>query len=129
MVTKPKLHHVGVQCKNKDQAIVFYQKLLGLNLLKSFILDKELSSSLFNVSKDVEVLVFQNETMYVEVFIDDDSYDLRYNHTCIVVPNIDDLITQCELFNIESFSVQKGEKRLWFVKDFSGNLFELKGKI
>ena len=126
MVTTTGLHHIGVQCKNKEQTILFYQKILGLDLVKSFFLDPEISYSIFNILRNVEVLAFQNDAVYIEVFIGDGPYKPDYNHTCIVVENIKNFIAQCESFNVESFSVKKGEKLLWFIKDFSGNLFEIK---
>ena len=122
-----RLHHIGLQCSDINKARIFYQDVLGLALKKTFVLSRELSNKIFDLYIPIDVLVFQNDALSIEVFIVPKHIKNKTTaHNCIIVPDVKEFINHCQSKNVESFSVKKGEKCLWFIKDFSGNLFELK---
>ena len=119
-------HHVAVQCEDKNEVFSFYQDLLGLTLRKSFILSKELSQQIFNVKKEIEVMAFKNASMYLEVFLYSQRNHSKCNHIGILVDHLPEFIKKCDDLSINWYNVKKGEKILWFIKDHSGNIFEIK---
>jgi len=69
--------------------------------------------------------VYSNESSYFEIFYTKDVKKPSYEHVCIEVDNKEEFVNRCKKFNIDPIFVKKGEKELLFVKDFSGNLFEV----
>ena len=65
------LNHVGIINKSEEQAVKFYQDFLGFKITREIILPLELTEQLFSVSKEIKVLVVENEGIKIEVFISD----------------------------------------------------------
>ena len=124
-----KIHHIALQCDNKEKAILFYHKTLGLKETKTFFLSESLTYSIFSLNLSVEVIVFQNDSLYIEVFIVPVENEKTCAHTCLLVDNLVEFINLCKKNHVDYYSVKKEDRNLWFVKDFSGNIFEMKGKI
>ena len=49
-----------------------------------------------------------------------------YEHVCIEIEDKDQFVDNCLKHGLKPFYVKKGDKDLLFVRDFSGNLFEIK---
>jgi predicted enzyme related to lactoylglutathione lyase len=126
MVKSVQIYHIALQCDEKNKAMVFYQQVLGLNLTKSFKLSRELTKEIFDIDKGTEVLVFQDSNVYIEVFIMQNIQNRSCNHIGLIIYNLKEFIEVCNHHHITCFSVKKGEKIIWFVKDFSDNIFEIK---
>ncbi len=124
-----KLHHIALQCDNKEEAILFYQDTLGFKETKTFFLSESLTYSIFCLNHSVEVIVFQNDSLYVEVFIVPGKNEKTCAHTCLLVNDLIEFIDLCKKNHVDYYSVKKEDRNLWFVKDFSGNIFEMKEKI
>ena len=124
-----KLHHIALQCDNKEEAILFYQDTLGLKETKTFFLSESLTYSIFSLNHPVEVIVFQNDSLYIEVFIVTGKNEKTSAHTCLLVDNIVEFIDLCKKNHVDYYSVKKEDRNLWFAKDFSGNILEMKEKI
>lgn len=120
------VHHVALQCRDRQGAVDFFTRVLGLQLVKSFFLSRELSAEIFNVDEKVEVLVFENQDVYFEVFISERLIDPGFTHVCVSVSDVELFLDRCKQVGVESFFVEKGGKQLLFVRDVDGNLFEIK---
>ena len=120
------VEHIGLQCSNKDEAILFFQEVCGFSLMKSFELNNELSKKIFSIDKSIDVLVFKKKGVYFEIFINQSGCDKNYSHVCLSVGNLDKFFETCKLHGLKPFSVMKNEKELFFVRDFSENLYEVK---
>jgi len=123
------LHHTALQCENKEKAEFFYQRILCLDLVKTFTLSEDLTDEIFDVKRTIEVLVFQNKETCLEVFIMPYNNKKSCVHIGLLVDDITSFIDVCHSNNITYYSVLKGEKTLWFIKDFSDNIFEIKQRI
>ncbi len=120
------LYHAAVPCDTHANAKTFFETILGLKLVKSFSLDQGLSKEIFSLPQSVDINVYSNDSVTIEVFIHPQKTTATYSHLCIGVGNIEVFIEKCKSFGLKPFSVTKGEKQLLFVRDFSGNLFEIK---
>ena len=128
MINSIKTIHVALQYSDRIKAEIFFNKILGLTLNKSFSLSKNLSYDIFGLKEEVIVDVYKNEETCFEVFITKIQTDYNFEHTCIRTDNKDEFIKKCKKYGIEPIFVKKGEKTLLFIKDFSGYLFEIKEK-
>lgn len=123
-----KLQHVALQQVDQEKADIFFKKILGLELVKTFTLDRRLSEEIFGIPEPVEAVVYGNEQTHFEIFITKTKNIPGFCHTCIEINNKEDFIKHCKENNIEPFFIKKDDRTLLFVKDFSKNLFEIKEK-
>ena len=126
MKEKTVFKHVALHYKDRKQAEDFFTKILGLPLLKTFSLTKELSDEIFGINEEVTIDVYANEDSYFEVFITQNQTKHGYEHVCIEVNNKDEFIERCKQQGIEPKFVKKGDKTLLFIKDHANNLYEIK---
>jgi catechol 2,3-dioxygenase-like lactoylglutathione lyase family enzyme len=125
MTKNIRVQHVAVECCSQQHADRFFSSVLGLRKVKSTILSKEVSMAIFKIDKEVKFDFYDDGKTRFEVFINDEQRELSYAHTCIEVENKNDFMSQCKEQGLEPFFVEKGGKQLLFVRDFSGNLFEV----
>jgi len=123
---KTSIQHVALEFLSKEKADIFFKEILGLNLVKNFKLSKELSKIIFDIDGEVDVLVYQYKDSIFEVFITISKIKKTFNHVCIQVDDKDGFVKKCEKNNLNPLFVNKGDKKLLFVRDFSDNLYEIK---
>lgn len=120
------IHHIAVMCTDRVKAEIFFTKILGVPLAKNFLLSAEMTNAIFGVSEKVEVDVFDDGCTRFEVFYEKSKRKSLFEHICIEVKRKNDFIVRCKEYGLEPFEVQKDGKTLLFVRDFSGNLYEVK---
>ena len=124
------LNHVGVVNRNEDEAARFYRDLLGLDLTREVTVSSDLSGQLFSYSQDVKMLVFEKGGIKVEVFIcpggSQPSPNIR--HIGFLLDDFPSFVDRAQHFGIDLITGKSGEKTVYFVKDYSGNLIEVKQK-
>lgn len=120
------IDHLGLEYDDKENAIRFFNEICSLKILKTYRLSKEISKNIFSIPKSIEVLVFKNHHMYIEVFITGEKQTKSFFHICLKVPNKKDFISLCKKNGLQPYSIQKDDKILLFVHDFTGILYEIK---
>ena len=128
MVEKTKLLHVAVSCLDKEKTNLFFTTILGIPKIKSFSLPIDLSKEIFNILTSVDVEVFSNESSTFEVFYHGESNTNSFSHVCLELANKDRFFKKCSQYGLLPIIVDKNGKKLFFIRDFSRNLFELKFK-
>jgi methylmalonyl-CoA/ethylmalonyl-CoA epimerase len=124
-----KLNHIGIINKSEEQALKFYKDFLGLEKTKEILLSPELSKQLFSLSQEVKVLVFEKYGIKIEVFISD--FQLahpNFTHFGIMLDNFSEITEKAKRSNVDIIIGKHKEKTVYFLKDFSGNLIEVKQK-
>ena len=121
-------NHVALEYADKDKADLFFVKVLGMQKVKSSTLPEDLSDAIFGIKSHVDMEVYDNGMVRMEVFITGKSKHSGYEHTCINVRDRKAFIKQCVKYGIEPMVIKRGGKDLLFVRDFSNNLFEVKEK-
>jgi catechol 2,3-dioxygenase-like lactoylglutathione lyase family enzyme len=122
------INHVALNYKDKEKADIFFTKILGLDLKKTFTLSAEKSKEIFEIGKEISAFSYENENTRFEIFITDDLKPTLFEHTCIIIKNKEDFIARCKNYGLKPNLVKRGEKTYLFVRDFSNNLFEVKEK-
>ena len=126
MYEKTTLNHVALECSDKEKAKTFFTAILGIPLTKTFTVSAVLSEAIFGIKEHVDVDVYDNRQTRFEVFITKTAKPSNYEHICIEIDDKQTFINRCKIHGIEPMIIQKDGKNLLFVKDFSGNLFEIK---
>lgn len=124
------LKHVGLACSTEDNADNFYKDLLGLNKSEPKTLPSDLAKAIFKLDAELQIINYMNENIHFEVFITGlpDNQSGQIAHQCLEVEDLAGFIEKCRHLNIEVTQIPKGDKILTFIRDFDGNLFEIKGK-
>jgi len=122
------LQHVALVCTSEEKSDKFYQGLLGLKKSEPKTLPSALSKSIFNLDSELVIINYLNEHLHFEIFITDRSNDStrQIEHYCLEVGNLKDFINRCKILGVEIVQISKGDRTLTFIKDFDGNLFEIK---
>ena len=126
MTEKTKTIHVALQYNDRKQAEIFFTKILELPLKKTFTLSQELSNGIFGIEEEVTVDVYGDDNSCFEIFNTKAQTKQGYEHICIEINNKEEFIKRCKNYGIEPILVKKGLKTLLFIRDFAGNLFEVK---
>jgi len=119
------IHHVAVECVSEQDADCFFSTVLRIPKVKCTMLSKELSAAIFKIDHSVSFNTYDDGKARFEVFINPNRMEQLYVHTCIEVDNKNDFISRCKDQGLDPFFVEKNGKQLLFVRDFSGNLFEV----
>ena len=123
-----RLKHVALVCTSEEKSDKFYQDLLGLKKSEPKTLPSALSKSIFNLDSELVIINYLNEHLHFEIFITDRSKDStrQIEHLCLEVGDLNDFLNKCNILGVEVVQIPKGDKTLIFIKDFDGNLFEIK---
>ncbi len=124
------LKHVALVCDSEENSDKFYEQLLGLAKINSKILPRELSRQIFDLDSELQIINYADDTIHFEIFINGkESIDVkRIEHVCIEIEDMEALLKKCRAMGAEILQIPKGDKLLVFIKDFDGNLFEIKAK-
>ena len=120
------LQHIAINCKSREDANIFFTKILDLKLQKSYSLNPELSKQIFNTFKQVDIFVYGDNFIVFEVFITQKEIKHFFEHVCIKLTDKKKFIEKCKKYGLKPYQINKEKKKLLFVKDFSGNLYEIK---
>lgn len=124
------LNHVGIVNTSEEGALLFYRDFLGLEKTREFSVSPELAAQLFSFSREVKVLVFEKEAVKFEVFIYPHYRKPHpdFSHACCMLDDLTGVMEMAPKAGVELITGQHGEKTVYFIKDFSGNLIEIKQK-
>ena len=122
------LKHIALVCSTAEKADRFYKDVLGLKKINEKTIPATLSNEIFNVNAKLKIVNYTNDTLHFEIFISDTHRieTNRIDHVCIEVDNLEAFLEMCRKMEIEIVQIPKGAAILTFVKDFDGNLFEIK---
>jgi catechol 2,3-dioxygenase-like lactoylglutathione lyase family enzyme len=123
-----RLNHIALVCGSEQRADDFYEGVLGLRRIKSFVLSNDLAHQIFGIDREYRVLVYGNDRFSAEVFLaaHPPGPDTGLAHVCLELKDREDFVKRCESMHVEVNRIPKGDTLLTFVKDYDGNLFEIK---
>ncbi|MBI2471373.1 MAG: VOC family protein [Planctomycetes bacterium] len=123
------LNHIGVTNKSEEQALRFYRDFLGLEKTREILLPPELSEQLFSIFQEIKVLVFEKTGIKIEVFISDFQHaNPNFIHFGLMLDNFSEVTEKARRSHVDLVIGKHKDKTVYFLKDFSGNLIEIKQK-
>ena len=122
--------HCALVCASEENADRFYQTLLGLEKAAPKTLPRSLTKAIFNIDTELTIINYVGDHLHCEIFIDNrrESSTGQIEHTCIEIENRSEFIEACRELDVSVNQVPRGEKTLLFIRDFDGNLFEIKSR-
>ena len=124
-----KLNHIGLNIQRKEDAVDFYQNILGFHFEHQFELKSSLSEKIFNVEKQTEVLFYKKENLQLELFVNSENTKQGFAHICIEIKEREKIAEKCESDGYPITRIPRSDKPdLLFISDKSGNIFELKNE-
>ena len=120
------LQHIALEATDSAKAALFFTEILGLTKQKSSTLSAPLGLALFGNDEEVPMEVWSDDTLCLEVFITGKPVSPLYSHICIGVPSLTAFLEKCIGHEVTIITAKKGDKEIVFIKDFSGNLYEIK---
>jgi len=127
---KMRLKHVGLVCRSENNSDRFYENLLGLKKIGSKMVPGDLSRQIFNLNSEYKIVNYANDAIHFEIFIDAHrTYDdKRIEHICLEFEDLEAFLAKCQQMAVTILKIHRGDAVLTFIRDFDGNLFELKEK-
>ena len=122
-----RIHHVALVCGSEENADRFYVDLLGFEQTRSFLVPADLAGGLFGYEERIQTLTYLKDDMCFEIFVVNGAHaSSPLSHVALAVENKREFLKKCERFQIRIVEVSKGEKTVTMIRDFDGNLFEIK---
>ena len=119
-------NHVGITINISSDIKNFYVDILGLEIKNKFTLSKTISNQIFNIEKNVEVVIAGKEDFTVELFIAAEANYRNFQHICITVNEREKVIRETQNNDYPCYIIKRDTCDIVFIKDKSNNLFEIK---
>ena len=120
------LEHIAISINSLDEITDFYQNILGMQQVRSFILNKNLAYDIFGVNTDIPVYLLSRDNLYLEIFITKEKNQKGFNHICFSIQNRKQLFKNANEKAYKCILIKKDTNDLMFIKDKAGNVFEIK---
>jgi catechol 2,3-dioxygenase-like lactoylglutathione lyase family enzyme len=122
------LRHVALTCSSEQNSDRFFKNLLDLEKSEPKILQRPLSKAIFNVDAELMMINYRGEQVHFEIFITGQSVNRveQIGHVCLEVEDLNAFLNECHHLEIEVTQVPKGDRTVTFIRDYDGNLFEIK---
>ena len=123
-----KLEHIALSITVPEDIKNFYQDILGMSKVKNFVLNKLLAYEIFGINKNTDVFLLQKDMLFLEIFVVDTISARNFNHICLSVDDRKTVFRNAEQKGHTVICKKRGNSDLIFIKDKSGNIFEIKDK-
>ena len=125
-----KLKHIGLNIVDFDELTSFYETVLGFRKINGFTLPAALSEEIFDIAEQTDAFLYEKDDITLELFVKPSAGNTGYNHLCIEVDNVLEIVEKCNDKGYKAIrKIRDNKPDLVFVKDKSGNIFELKQKL
>ena len=122
-----RLSHIGLNIQNKEELTDFYQNILGFHPEYQFDLSPDYATNIFNIAEQPEVFIYKREDIYIELFVYEGSTLPGFAHLCMEVTDRETIVKKSEQSGYPVIRIERSNKPdLLFIKDKTGNIFELK---
>ncbi len=123
-----KIGHVAISISDKEEINNFYHDILGMNEVKFFTLDKNLAVNIFGLNAEPSVYQLQKDDLILEIFVTPKQKKENFDHICLVVSDREKPFNKAKQNSYECIRIERQVYDLLFIKDKSGNIFEIKEK-
>jgi catechol 2,3-dioxygenase-like lactoylglutathione lyase family enzyme len=121
-----KFVHSALSITTPEDVDNFYQDILGMEKVKETVLPGSLANDIFGINRDASVFLCRNEQIFLELFVTDLPQAQNFNHICLAFDDRKSIFEKAQQRGFTCIYKQKENSELFFIKDKSGNVFELK---
>ena len=124
------LRHVALTCSSEENSDRFFKNLLGLEKSEPRTLPSSLSKVIFNIDNELRMINYTGKAVHFEIFIAKDSKSSAnpIAHVAIEIDDQEAFLKKCAELDVNVSQIPSGDRTLTFIRDFDGNLFEIKHK-
>ncbi|MBP7496275.1 MAG: hypothetical protein KA792_01240 [Bacteroidales bacterium] len=119
------IKHIGINVVETDIE-PFYIDILGGTKLHTFTLQPEIAFNIFNLKKEVEVVIVKYDSIEFELFIHPMPQSFSFSHICIRSNQAENIAKSATINGFSLFTLQNNNKVSYFISDHNYNLFEIK---
>ncbi len=120
------LEHIALTITDHKEIKQFYQEILGFSEIRSFILQQDMAREIFGIEKEAKVFHLQKNDLLLELFLMPERFEHVYNHLCISVPDREEIAYKAVHEGYACIRISRQHSDMIFLKDKSGNVFEIK---
>ncbi len=122
------LRHAALTCSSEKNSDKFFKNLLGLEKSEPKTLPRALSKAIFGIDSELPIINYLDEYVHFEIFIYSHSMNRvrQIEHVCLEVDDLQDFLNKCRDLDVGISQIPKGDRTLTFIRDYDGNLFEIK---
>ena len=124
-----KLEHIAITINDSREISSFYKGILGMQEVRSFVLNETLSEKIFGIPIETPVYQLKNGELLLEIFVNPKKKENDFNHICFKINDRQTLINKAIAQNYECIQIEREKYNLVFIKDKSGNVFEIKDGV
>lgn len=123
-----KILHLALARTSEAASDRFYVELLGLEKRREKQVDAELCQTLFGVARAHRLIDYAGDGVQFEIFLVPPGENLSAGlaHVCLELGDAAGFVTRCKAAGLEVREVARGERKVTFVVDEDGNLYEIK---
>ncbi|MEJ2731805.1 MAG: VOC family protein [Deltaproteobacteria bacterium] len=124
------LRHVALTCSSEKNSDRFYKDLMCLEKSEPKNLPMPLSKAIFKIDAELLMIHYRGKAVHFEVFITDCpvNHNRRIDHVCLEVDDLKSFLQKCRDLGVEISQIPRGNRTLTFIRDFDGNIFEIKSE-
>ena len=119
------LEHIALVINDPNEVERFYGDLLGMHKVKELQLNRDLSARVFGRDRETTVFQMQRNGLFVELFIAPEKHENSFRHICFSVNEREDFLEMAIQKGYEYIRISRTRSDLVFLKDGSGNMFEI----
>ena len=120
------LEHVALNIADLKEIESFYCEILGMSEIRHFVLDKNLAREIFGIEKETTVYQLKKNEIFLEIFLIPERFEYGFSHLCISISNREEIANKADQNGYSCMRLKRGNSDMIFIKDKSGNIFELK---
>ncbi|MEA3500633.1 MAG: hypothetical protein U9R41_06440 [Candidatus Marinimicrobia bacterium] len=121
-----KFEHLGITINNVNEVTNFYENIFKMKKVRSFELNTNLAEKIFNISQSVEVYLMQNDYIMIELFVHNEIKRPSFDHFCLSFNDRQNIVKKAMENDYEVIIKERKKSDLIFIKDNTGNIFEIK---
>ncbi len=122
------LNHIALTVSDSKEVHDFYQNILGIDKIQYFILEKDFAKTIFGINKEIRAFFLEKDNICFEIFVSSKQIKHGFNHICISTEDRGKMIDKAINNGYEVIQIKKQPTDLVFIKDKTGNMFEIKGQ-
>jgi len=121
------IDHLAVCFSSRAHADAVLSTCLGMTKLREFSIDASMSNAFFDRDMPMDISVYGDEVRLFEAFILPEGAPVPPpTHCCLNVDDLQSVLRKARELRIEIRTAWVRDHDVYFLKDFDGNLYELK---
>ena len=120
------LEHVALTITDPKEIKNYYHEILGMVEIRNFKLEKDLAREIFGIEKETTIFHLQKDELLLEIFLIPERFENGFSHLCISISDREEIANKAHQNGYACIRLKRGNPDMIFIKDKSGNIFELK---